>query len=95
MTPRSRPVFLLAIAVAFTGCTNVKFTPPRVRNPVADRSAYIELRADELVRRGVPRERALGQAAGDWFNTSLAADARLDDAQRARLDAPLARARQP
>jgi hypothetical protein len=98
MTPRTKPVLLLAIAVALTGCANTKVRPLRRRNPVADRSAYIERRADELIRRGISRERALGQASGDWFNESLAADTRLDDAQRAesaRLDAALARARKP
>jgi hypothetical protein len=86
---------LLLVALLVTGCATHHGARPLAPNPVADRAAYIERRAADLIRRGAPRDRALGMAAGDWFNESVAADRRLEAMQRAegaRLDAALAAA---
>jgi hypothetical protein len=53
----------------------------------AARSAYIEKRADELMRRGLHREDAVNQAANDWFSNAAVASQSLTPAERKRRQA--------
>lgn len=74
---------LLVASLVTAGCSTQK-SAQRVlpRDPLSDRATFVERRANELVRRGVPNDQAVQAASGEWFNRTLAADTRADDARR-------------
>ena len=76
---RSIAVVLLVMMLSTAGC----YTAWEGKEPkrsyrenegsfadLAARNAYIEKRADELMRRGLSREEAASHAASDWFSNA-------------------------
>lgn len=89
-TARLSPV-LFATLIALTGCS-ARTVPPG--NPMAERAAFVENRASELIKRGAPKDKAVTQASGEWENRLGAAESRSDEAQRfaqRKLEADLAK----
>lgn len=68
-TPLLFPVLLTA-AILSTGCSTHKPShAPFTSNPMAERAAFVDHRAGELIKRGAPKDEAVAHAAGEWEQT--------------------------
>lgn len=77
-------------AVTVTGCkTRTGSNYASMVHPQSysvDRAAFIEQRASQLVRRGVPRDQAADAAATEWASTAHPPETRAEAQQRVKQD---------
>ncbi|MCX6955431.1 MAG: hypothetical protein NTV51_25050 [Verrucomicrobia bacterium] len=89
------PSVLFATVLASSGCSTHRTAhrlPPT--NPMAERAAFIDRRAGELVRRGAPRDQAVTAASGEWEDLLLTKENRTEEEKRfaqRKLEADLAK----
>jgi hypothetical protein len=90
---RARALPFALLIVLFEGCASSNSAHTSVRrDPMKDRADYIDSRSAELIKRGVPKDEALGKASGEWFAQTMSADNTAEARQRTErqaLDAKL------
>ena len=81
---RTLPLALAGALLLTAGCNTQRGTRAQAERPaLADRAAFIDQRAQELIRRGTPKDAALAKASGEWFEELETATRRAKDNPRA------------